>query len=43
MTATDLYRLGWQAAMHGESRDWCVERGANCVRGYDDYWEYYGP
>lgn len=33
-----LYRFGYQAAMHGESRRWVAEYGEDALRGYDAYW-----
>ncbi len=38
-----MFELGWQAAGHGERREWCLQYGPQCVAGYDAYWDWYGP
>lgn len=40
---TELYKLGWQAALHDENRRWVEQFGPEALKGYDDYWDEFGP
>lgn len=43
MTDAEAYQLGWEAASHGEKREWCEQRGSACVRGWEAFWDALAP
>lgn len=43
MTDKQAYELGYQAAVNGECRSWCEAYGSACLRGFDAYWDEFGP
>lgn len=33
-----MYKLGYSAALAGETRLWCEQHGDACLAGFDAYW-----
>lgn len=43
LSAGDLFNYGYYAAMHGESRAFVSQSGADALEGYDAFWREHGP
>lgn len=37
LSPDEARRLGWEAASHGETRQWCSQYGSDCLQGYDAF------